>query len=90
MRGLISKRKKILSDMKELRTLIKVNYEINLGCLHLLDRAKIHHRLGGSPWGMKEYPNQFKARIAFGASRGDKSLGDITPEYGAHPQRMGS
>ena len=35
-----------------------------------------------------KYTAQFKARVAFEAAKGDKSINEIASEYGIHPQQV--
>ena len=35
-----------------------------------------------------KYTAQFKARVAFEAVKGDKSISEIVSEYGIHPQQV--
>jgi len=35
-----------------------------------------------------KYTAQFKARVAFEAAKGDKSINEIASEYGVHPQQV--
>ena len=35
----------------------------------------------------KRYTAQFKAKVAFEAAKGDKSISEIASKYGIHPRR---
>ena len=35
-----------------------------------------------------KYTAQFKARVAFEAAKGDRSINEIAAEYGVHPQQV--
>ena len=35
-----------------------------------------------------KYTAQFKAKVAFEAAKGDKSISEISSEYGIHPQQV--
>jgi len=34
----------------------------------------------------RKYTSQFKAKVAFEATKGDKTISQIASEYGFHPQ----
>ena len=36
----------------------------------------------------KKYTPQFKAKVAFEAAKGDKTISQIASEYGIHPQQV--
>jgi len=36
----------------------------------------------------RKYTSQFKAKVAFEAAKGDKTLSQIAPAYGLHPQQV--
>ena len=36
----------------------------------------------------RKYTSQFKAKVAFEAAKGDKTISQIAAEYGLHPQQV--
>ena len=38
--------------------------------------------------GKKRYTTKFKAKVAFEAAKGEKTISEIASEYGVHPQQV--
>ena len=38
--------------------------------------------------GKRKYTAQFKAKVAFEAAKGERTIGEIASEYGVHPQQV--